>query len=203
MTHRQDWDDYFFDMAKLISTRSTCLRRQYGCVLVKDKHVVSSGFNGAPRGYPHCDVLGCAREGVESGTKHELCRAAHAEQNAIANAARYGISTNDSELYIYPGDMPCPICAKILINAGVYRIHYHSTDYPGWELSEDLFLSSGISLWKHEKPKEEYQDIAKPVYDLLLNHVIPPKGKTTLLNTDLHSVSFEIQNELRKLGYHK
>lgn len=148
---RQGWDDYFFDMAKLISTRSTCLRRQYGCVLVKNKHVISSGFNGAPRNHPHCNVLGCAREGMKSGTRPELCRAAHAEQNAVANAARFGISTDGSELYIYPEDMPCPLCAKILINAGVSDIHYKNTNYPGWELSKSLFLHSGVSLWSHNE----------------------------------------------------
>ena len=146
---RRDWDNYFFDMAKLISTRSTCLRRQYGCVLVKDKTIISTGFNGAPRGHPHCEDLGCAREGLASGEKPELCRGAHAEQNCIANAARFGICTRGSELYIWPEDIPCSFCAKILINAGVVIIHYRYTNYPGWEFSKRLLLDSGIVLYNH------------------------------------------------------
>lgn len=147
---RQTWDDYWFDLARLISGRSTCLRRQYGCVLVKDKHSVSSGFNGAPKGCPHCKDVGCAREGLPSGANPELCRAAHAEQNCVANAAAYGISTRGSELYLYPEDMPCPLCAKILINAEVWVVHYKYTNYPGWELSQELFREAIVELVKHE-----------------------------------------------------
>lgn len=146
---RQSWDEFFFDLAKQVSTRSTCLRRQYGCVLVKDKTILSTGFNGAPRGYPHCIDLGCAREGYESGEHHELCRATHAEQNTIANAARIGVCVMGSELYLYPPDIPCPLCAKILINAGVKAIHYKTTNYPGWELSRDFFYKCGVKLERH------------------------------------------------------
>jgi len=145
---RLSWDKHFVSMAQLIATRSTCLRREYGCVLVKDKHVISSGFNGAPRGCPHCEEVGCAREGLPSGEKPELCRGTHAEQNAIANAARFGICTKSSELYLYPEDLPCPLCAKILINAGVAKIHFKSTDYPGWRLSLQLFKEAGVELVK-------------------------------------------------------
>ena len=147
---RQSWDDFFFEMARLLSQRSTCLRRQYGCVLVKDKTAVTTGFNGAPRGCLHCEQIGCAREGLASGAKPELCRATHAEQNCIANAARLGVSTIGTELYIYPEDIPCPICTKILINAGVSVIHYKRTDYPGWQQSELLFKDAGVALVKHE-----------------------------------------------------
>lgn len=147
---RQSWDNFFFELARQFSFRSTCLRRQYGCVLVRDKTVVSSGFNGAPRGCLHCEDIGCARKGLPSGASPELCRATHAEQNCIANAARLGVSTIDTELYISPGDMPCPACAKILINAGVVAIHYTQTEYPGWRQSEALFKDAGVKLIHHK-----------------------------------------------------
>lgn len=143
---RLSWSGHFVAMSSLIATRSTCLRRQYGCVLVRDKHVISSGFNGAPRGCSHCVDIGCARKDLPSGEKPELCRGTHAEQNAVANAARFGISTLGSTLYIYPEDVPCPLCAKILINAGVVEVHYKFMDYPGWELSLELFNEAGVRL---------------------------------------------------------
>ena len=147
MDSRQSWDEFFFELAESFSKRSTCLRRQYGCVLVKDRIVLSSGFNGAPRGCWHCtDYDFCSRKGIESGTHHELCRATHAEQNTIANAARTGICTLGSELYI--SDLPCSICAKILINAGVAVIHYKKTGYPGWRFSKSLFDEAGVKLVK-------------------------------------------------------
>ena len=150
MTKRQSWDDFFFDIAEQVSQRSTCLRRQYGAVLVKDKTIISTGFNGAPRGCVHCVDIGCAREGAPSGTLHELCRAAHAEQNTIANAARMGICTMNSELYLQPADLPCPLCTKIFINAGITMIHYKTTNYPGWELSNALLQEAGVTLWQHK-----------------------------------------------------
>lgn len=143
---RQSWEDFFFEVAKLLSVRSTCLRRQYGAVLVRDKTVVSTGFNGAPRGCLHCEDIGCARKDVPSGEKLELCRATRAEQNCIANAARLGISTVGSELFLYPADMPCPQCTKLLINAGIIAVHYKQRDYPGWKLSELLFKDAKVKL---------------------------------------------------------
>lgn len=148
---RQSWNEFFYSVAEQLSKRSTCLRRQYGCVLVKDKTIISSGFNGAPRGCLHCTDIGCAREGMKSGTRPEICRGAHAEQNAIANAARMGISTIDTELYLYPPDIPCPICARIIINAGISILHYETTDYPGWKFSLELFNEAGLRLVKEVK----------------------------------------------------
>lgn len=147
---RQSWNDFFFDVARLLSQRSTCLRRQYGCVLVRDKTIIATGFNGAPRGCLHCEDIGCAREALASGEKPELCRATHAEQNCIANAARIGLTTVGSQLYIYPEDLPCPLCAKILINAGVAEINYKQTNYPGWELSKLLFTEAKVALIEHK-----------------------------------------------------
>ena len=143
---RTSWVEYFLGIAKRASEQSTCLRRHYGCVLVRDKTIISIGYNGSPRGCKHCSEIGCAREGLPSGEKPELCRATHAEQNAIANAARIGISTKDSELYLYPEDLICPLCAKIIINAGVTKVFYKSTGYPGANLSDAMLKESGVIL---------------------------------------------------------
>ena len=149
MVERQSWDEFFFGIAAQVSKRSTCLRRQYGGVLVKDKTILSTGFNGAPRGCVHCTEIGCARHDAPSGTLHELCRAAHAEQNTIANAARMGVCTMGSELYLHPADLPCPLCTKIFINAGITTVHYKATGYPGWELSKKLLTEAGVKLVWH------------------------------------------------------
>jgi dCMP deaminase len=121
---RPDWDTYFIEMAVLASKRSTCLRRQVGAVIVKDKRVLSTGYNGVPSGITHCSVTGCLREklNVPSGERHELCRGLHAEQNAIIQAAYHGVSIKGS--FIYCTNLPCIICAKMLINAGILRIYY-------------------------------------------------------------------------------
>jgi dCMP deaminase len=120
---RPSWDEYFMKAAELAATRSTCLRRHVGAVIVRDKHIIATGYNGAPRGLSHCgDIGGCLREQlkVPSGERHELCRALHAEQNAIIQAATLGISIEGADIYIT--HQPCAICAKMLINAGIDRI---------------------------------------------------------------------------------
>ena len=119
---RPSWDDYFLELAKLVSKRATCLRRSVGAVLVKDKKILATGYNGAPSGFKHCLDIGCLREKLKipSGQRHELCRGLHAEQNVLLQAALYGISTRDSVLYIT--NQPCIICAKMLINAGIKEI---------------------------------------------------------------------------------
>jgi dCMP deaminase len=121
---RPDWDSYFMDMAKLAARRSSCLRRAVGAVLVKDRRMLATGYNGVPSGTTHCDVVGCLRDrlNVPSGERHELCRGLHAEQNAIIQAAFHGVSIRDAALYCT--NLPCIICAKMLINAGVRRIVY-------------------------------------------------------------------------------
>ena len=118
-------DEYFMDMAELVSTRSTCLRRKVGAVIVKDKRVLSTGYNGSPKGTRHCEELGCIREQLKipSGTRHELCRGVHAEQNAVTQAAYFGVSVNGAT--IYTTTFPCSMCAKILINAGIKEIVYN------------------------------------------------------------------------------
>jgi dCMP deaminase len=120
---RPSWDEYFMGIARLTSERSTCLRRKVGAVIVQDKQIVATGYNGAPKGIAHCDEKGgCLREklGVPSGERHELCRALHAEQNAIIQAATSGQSIEGATIYIT--HQPCVICAKMIINAGIRKI---------------------------------------------------------------------------------
>ncbi|MBI4981825.1 MAG: cytidine/deoxycytidylate deaminase family protein [Candidatus Omnitrophica bacterium] len=119
---RPTWDEYFLEVAHLVAKRVTCLRRSVGAVLVKDKKILATGYNGAPSGLRHCFDTGCIREKLKipSGERHELCRGLHAEQNVILQAALYGISTRDSTLYIT--NQPCVICAKMLINAGIKEV---------------------------------------------------------------------------------
>ncbi len=119
---RPDWDEYFMRIAFLVSERSTCLRRKVGAVVVKDKRILATGYNGAPSGIRHCSETGCLREElkVPSGERHELCRGLHAEQNAIIQAALHGVSLKGAVMYITTH--PCIICAKMIINAGIKEI---------------------------------------------------------------------------------
>lgn len=140
-------DEYFMNMAKLVATRSTCVRRRVGAVIVKDKRVLSTGYNGAPKGSKHCDERGCIRVDLDvpSGTRHELCRGVHAEQNAVVQAAYFGVSVKDST--IYTTTYPCSMCAKMLINAGVVEIVYNE-GYPD-DLSKDLIAESGMVIRRY------------------------------------------------------
>ena len=119
MGERPTYDEYFMEMAHVVSKRSTCLRRKVGAILVKDKHILSTGYNGAPKGLKHCSEVGCIRQkrGVPPGERHELCRGLHAEQNAIIQSAVFGVSIKNSTLYCTY--TPCVVCVKMLINAGV------------------------------------------------------------------------------------
>jgi len=121
---RPSWDEYFMDITSLVARRSTCMRRQVGAVMVKEKNILATGYNGTPSGITHCDVTGCLREqlNVPSGERHELCRGLHAEQNAIIQAARHGVNISDSVLYCT--NSPCIICTKMLINAGIRKVVY-------------------------------------------------------------------------------
>ena len=144
MQERPSYDEYFMEMAKVVARRSTCLRRKVGAILVKDKHILSTGYNGAPKGLNHCATVGCLREklSVPSGERHELCRGLHAEQNAIIQAAVCGVSIKDSMLY--STDTPCVVCVKMLINAGVSEIVF-SGEYPD-ELAKKLLRESKIKI---------------------------------------------------------
>lgn len=141
---RPSWDDYFMEIVGLISERSTCLRRKVGALIVKDKRILTTGYNGSPTGCRHCEELGCLREKlkVPSGERHELCRASHAEQNAIVQAAMHGVSIQDSTLYVTC--QPCVICSKLVINAGIKRIVYKG-DYPD-ELSMELLTEADVEV---------------------------------------------------------
>lgn len=121
---RPAWNDYFLKMAFWVAERSTCLRRRVGCVLVKDKKVIATGYNGAPAGLAHCIEVGCMRErlGIPSGQRHELCRGVHAEQNAIIQAATSGENVRGCSVYCTT--FPCFQCVKMLINCGVREIYY-------------------------------------------------------------------------------
>jgi dCMP deaminase len=143
---RPSWDDYFQQIAELVKTRSTCLRRQVGAVVVKDKRIVATGYNGAPARTAHCAEVGCMRErlGIPSGQRHELCRAIHAEQNAIIQAAQSGVSVDGATIYVTC--QPCSLCAKILINAGIVRIVYKG-DYPD-ELAVSMLEEAGVPFEK-------------------------------------------------------
>ena len=137
-------DEYFMDMARLVSTRSTCVRRRVGAVIVKDKRVLSTGYNGSPKGTRHCEDLGCIREqmGIPSGTRHELCRGVHAEQNAVVQAAYFGVSVKGAT--IYTTTYPCSMCAKILINAGIDEIVYSEVYVD--DLSKDLLAETNVTV---------------------------------------------------------
>lgn len=123
-TERPAWDDYFMSFARLAATRASCIRRQVGAVVVKDNMVLTTGYNGAPRGLAHASEVGCLRDqlGVPSGQRHELCRGLHAEQNAIIQAARHGIRIEGAMLYCTT--FPCAICLKMIINSGLTSVVY-------------------------------------------------------------------------------
>ncbi len=149
MRQRPSWDEYFMDIASLVASRSTCLRRQVGAVLVRDKHIIATGYNGAPRGVTHCLDIGCLREkmNIPSGERHEICRGTHAEQNAIIQAALHGVSTLGATLYCT--HQPCILCAKMLINAGVEKVLFQG-EYPD-ELALELMNEAGLQIVKWEK----------------------------------------------------
>jgi len=143
LVSRPSWDEYFMTIAEQVAERSTCLRRRTGAVLVKDKRILATGYNGVPAGLSHCDQVGCLRErrAVPSGSNHELCRGIHAEQNAVIQAARHGIAIDGA--VVYCTHSPCVLCAKILLNAGVVDFVY-CREYPD-PLSAELLAEAGIT----------------------------------------------------------
>lgn len=146
---RPSWDEYFMEMAELTAKRSTCMRRNVGAVIVKDKHAIATGYNGAPRGIAHCEERGgCLRQrlGIPSGQRHELCMALHAEQNAIIQAASMGHAIEGGTIYIT--HQPCGICAKMIVNAGIKRIVVRE-GYPD-ELALEILDEAGLRVEKLE-----------------------------------------------------
>ena len=150
---RPSWDEYLMDITHFVATRSTCLRRHVGALLVRDKRILATGYNGAPTGIEHCLEVGCLREqlGVPSGERHELCRALHAEQNAIIQAALHGVSIRGATLYCT--NLPCVICSKMLINAGITKVVYQE-GYPD-ELAREMLTKAGVEFQRlGDRPPE-------------------------------------------------
>jgi len=141
---RPSWDKYFIDITRLVATRSTCLRRGVGALLVKNRNILTTGYNGAPSGINHCGASGCIRQqkNVPSGERHELCRGLHAEQNAIIQAAKHGVNIDGATLYCTT--MPCVICTKMLINAGIQRVVFDE-GYSD-ELAAAMLIESGVEI---------------------------------------------------------
>jgi dCMP deaminase len=141
---RPSWDEYFMNISDQVATRSTCLRRQVGAVIVKEKRILATGYNGAPSGLEHCLTKGCLREqlGIPSGENQELCRGLHAEQNAIIQAALHGVRLNDA--IIYSTHKPCVLCSKMIINAGLKEIRYVE-GYPD-KLADELLNEARINV---------------------------------------------------------
>ncbi|RLG34490.1 cytidine deaminase [Methanosarcinales archaeon] len=131
--YRIGWDDYWMKITSDISLRSTCVRRKIGAVIVKDTIIISTGYNGAPRGFPHCIERGCIRDelGIQSGTRHEICFGVHAEQNALLQAGRDAAGGT-----LYVNAYPCKICAKMILNASIKEVVISGTysDREGIEL---------------------------------------------------------------------
>lgn len=147
---RPNWDEYFMGITEMVSSRSTCLRRKVGAIIVKEKRILTTGYNGPPQGVKHCDELGgCLRDKLKipSGERMELSRAVHAEQNAIIQAAKYGIDINGGTMYVT--NHPCFICAKMIINAGIKKIIYKE-GYPD-EFAKEILREAGIEVKKFKE----------------------------------------------------
>jgi dCMP deaminase len=150
---RPSADEYFLKVAAVVAERSTCRRHHVGAVAVRDKHILATGYNGAPSGSPDCLELGCLRDelGILSGERHEICRAIHAEQNVIIQAALHGVSLEGAT--IYATHTPCVLCAKMLVNARIKR--YISFGSYNDEAFMQLFREAGIEFGKMERPPGE------------------------------------------------
>jgi dCMP deaminase len=155
---RPSWDEYFIDLANTAARRATCDRGRSGCVIVRDKHVLVTGYVGSPKGMKHCDEVGHLFKKVyhEDGSVTQHCvRTVHAEQNAIAQAARRGIALNDSTLYCRM--TPCRTCAMLIINCGIVRVVCEKKYHAGKE-SEELFAEAGVKLHYFNDEVEKYDN---------------------------------------------
>ena len=151
--NRPGIDEYFLKIASVVAERSTCLRHHVGAVAVRDKHILTTGYNGAPSGLKDCLELGCLRDelNIESGTRHEICRGIHAEQNVIIQAALHGVDLTGATIYVTHS--PCILCAKMLVNAQIKRFVTFGS-YAD-ESFRDLFKEARIEFELHEKPPSE------------------------------------------------
>ena len=147
---RPDVDEYFLKIASVIAERSTCRRHHVGAVAVRDKHILATGYNGAPSGARDCLELGCLRDelGIPSGERHEICRGIHAEQNVIIQAGLHGVSLEGSTIYVT--HTPCVLCAKMLVNAKIKR--YVTFGRYNDDAFTDLFQEAGIEVDIKKKP---------------------------------------------------
>ena len=147
---RPDSDEYFLKIASVVAERSTCRRHHVGAVAVRNKHILATGYNGAPSGSKDCLELGCLRDelNIPSGTRHEICRGIHAEQNVIIQAGLHGVSIEKSTLYCT--HTPCVLCAKMLVNAKIKRLvsfgSYNDSSFT------DLFKEAGIEIITKKRP---------------------------------------------------
>ena len=151
---RPSWDEYFIKIDALVSERSTCLRHHVGAIIVKDRRVLTTGYNGAPAGTKDCLELGCLRNelNIPSGERHEICRAIHAEQNAIIQASKHGENVQDGTVYCTHS--PCIICAKMMINAGIKKIVTYG-NYPDIGGVKDLLKEAKVELVVIDKPSDK------------------------------------------------
>lgn len=175
---RPSWDEYFMNIAELVGSRATCSRGRSGCVIVREKRILVTGYVGSPIGLPHCDEVGHEMHKIlnDDDTESEHCvRTAHAEQNAIAQAAKIGISVDGSTLYCHM--VPCYICAKILINSGIRKV-VSLKDYHRSQRSKEIFEQSGVKLVIMDNNIEDYSDdrFVKKTFD---KHERKNKNKKT------------------------
>jgi dCMP deaminase len=151
MDNRESIDIYYMKMAYLVSTRSTCVKRQVGCVITKDNLQVSAGYNGSPSKIEHCTLETCLRKNIPSGEKLQMCRACHSEMSAISQAARKGISTEGA--YLYCTTFPCLYCAKAIVNAGITQIFYcesYGEDQEVNKLTKEILQNIKVTQIKKE-----------------------------------------------------
>ncbi len=141
----ESWDAYFMKLAYQVRERSSCHHRKVGALIVRENRILATGYNQPPSGFPHCDETKCIRDAlkIESGQNQEICYAAHAEQNALSQAARFGISTSGSTIYVT--HRPCSICARLIINAGIKKVVF-GEGYPD-PLTEFMFDRTGVCLF--------------------------------------------------------
>ncbi len=142
--NRVSWDVYFMRISRMVSERSTCLHRKVGALIVRENRILATGYNQPPSGFPHCDSIGCIRDAlsIASGKNQEICFGLHAEQNALMQAAKFGISTRGATIYVTT--KPCSVCARLIINAGIVRVVYEQ-DYPD-PLTDYFFSTCGIAV---------------------------------------------------------
>jgi len=156
---RPSWDEYFLNLVEMVGSRGTCDRGRSGCVIVKDKRILATGYVGSPSGIKHCDEVGHEMHTVRHADGHEskhCIRTAHAEQNAIANAARFGVALDGATLYCHM--TPCYTCAKMIINAGIKRV-VCNMDYHAGKRSKEIFKESGVKYKLVDDEMQTYDNM--------------------------------------------